>query len=775
MTKNSTPFDNLFLRRFSQLGTEKDAFHVLLLVKIYIHKLKFLIRCSPEEKQKIKKKLRANHKVFQSYSPWKKQCKLRCGLLKDVSCGQTHRIYTGMMFEKNENRFWPNFCEKQVPILDIGKVLDEEIEKLSFSPDERGQFCLRQHCELVLTSFVDKANWVAMTTPHLIQVGDKLTTIRAGRSQAICVGGVHSDVGTAAFKSASASVLALSVLQLHHVQCGHNKLKTRLSLLKSGWIFSNIQQTLKSLENNCPQCRVNKAKKNNTTTNIHVNTSGRSYNLGMLASHPDGHTMSVDQLGPIFGKNDEKFWAYIFYSHNCAMVFSMITNELSAVNVHLCVNILTSFIGKVTLLISDQQPAFQPFATNFEMENTNEEWGEIPHRQLRNPLARLLKNAPKEGKSDLISWKIVGGHSGEFAGEIEKFIHFFKGIMADVDFHQKAKHYDYLQMSSAFSTMSKAVNSRPILKTDTGQVYSPFDLMGHSLVGGGPPDTELRVPTDSERLMKNLSSLASLKRDIQESIFLHFSQLLVQNKDFRQRGNFAFHSQGLRVGDIVLLNRAYALTKNLSGSLRRIAFLDRHKRHGIVYHLISPKRKFNLEDFQIEFDKCKNKSERQICVQHFLGRFSFESTDLRHCSFVAEAESTGNIDIFSAKNPNPRPPQIHTEGSLNVGQLHNKLMSEEGTISASLPSLPTDLLQQARKYKFQNNKKWSTQQLWDDNDDHGEENNRFQDRTEDQGSGSNNEDDHDDDKGQVVEEASGVKEIRTRRGRVVRKPDRFRP
>ena len=142
---------------------------------------------------------------------------------------------------------------------------------------------------------------------------------------------------------------------------------------------------------------------------------------------------------------------------------------------------------------------------------------------------------------------------------------------------------------------------------------------------------------------------------------------------------------------------------------------------------------------------------------------------------MAEAESTGNIDIFSAKNPNPRPPQIHTESSLNVGQLHHKLMSEEGTISASLPSLPTDLLQQARKYKFQNNKKWSTQQLWDDNDDHGEENNRFQDHTEDQGSESNNEDDHDDDEGQVVEKASGEKEIRTRRGRVVKKPDRFRP
>ena len=214
--------------------------------------------------------------------------------------------------------------------------------------------------------------------------------------------------------------------------------------------------------------------------------------------------------------------------------------------------------------------------------------------------------------------------------------------------------------------------------------------------------------------------------------------------------------------------------------------MDKHKRHAIVYHLISPNRKFDLENFQKQYENCRNKNEKQICVQHFLGRFSFESIDLRNCSFVAEAQSDGNIDIFSAKNPISRPPQIHTEGSLDVGQLHNKLMSEEGSISASLPSLPTDLLQLSRKYKFQNNKKWSTQHLWEDNNDHGDENDRFQDHTEDQGSGSNNEDDHDHDENQddkdedgttsqVEGGASGEREVRTRRGRVVRKPERFTP
>ena len=153
--------------------------------------------------------------------------------------------------------------------------------------------------------------------------------------------------------------------------------------------------------------------------------------------------------------------------------------------------------------------------------------------------------------------------------------------MTDVDFHQKAKHFNYLQMSSAFATMAKAINSRPILKAKSGQVYSPFDILGHTLVGGGYPNSELRFPTNNEKLMSELSNLASLKRQIQETIFVHFSKMLLQNRNWRQRGNFSFHSQGLQIGDIILLNRAYALTKNLSGSLRRIAFLDRHKRHGI--------------------------------------------------------------------------------------------------------------------------------------------------------------------------------------------------
>ena len=221
--------------------------------------------------------------------------------------------------------------------------------------------------------------------------------------------------------------------------------------------------------------------------------------------------------------------------------------------------------------------------------------------------------------------------------------------------------------------------------------------------------------------------------------------------------------------------------------------MDKHKRHAIVYHLISPNRKFDLQNFQKQYETCKNKNEKQICCQQFLGRFSFESVDLRHCSFVAEAQCEGNIDIFSAKNQISRPPQLHTEGSLDVGQLHHRLMSEEGSMSASLPSLPQDLLELSRKYKFQNNKKWSTQQLREDNDDHGDRNNRFQDhiqdKDEDQGSENDNQDDHDHDenrdknddkdedgtKGQVEEGASGEKQVKTRRGRVIRRPERFTP
>ena len=253
--------------------------------------------------------------MFQPFSPWTKNCRLRCGLVKDVSCGKPHKIHSDPLFDEEDCRFWPNFGERQVQIVDIGKDLEKEIDNLSFQIDARGQFLMRQYCELILTSYVDKGNWIAMTTPHVIRVGNKVTTLSAGRSQAKCVNGVHTDLGTAVFKSASASILALSILMLHHLLAGHNKVKTRLSLLKHGWVFPNIGQTLKSLESKCARCRLNKAKCNNTTTNIHINSSGRSYNLGMLAEDPDGHTMSVDQMGPVYGENGKKFWAYIFFSH----------------------------------------------------------------------------------------------------------------------------------------------------------------------------------------------------------------------------------------------------------------------------------------------------------------------------------------------------------------------------------------------------------------------------------------------------------------------------
>ena len=152
--------------------------------------------------------------------------------------------------------------------------------------------------------------------------------------------------------------------------------------------------------------------------------------------------------------------------------------------------------------------------------------------------------------------------------------------------------------------------------------------------------------TTNEKLISQLSNLAKLKREIQESIFVHFSKLLLQTRDWRQRGNFAFQSKGLQIGYIILLNKAFALTKNLSNSLRRIAYLDTHRRHGIVYHLISPNRRFDLQDFEKQYESCKTKNEKQFCVQQFLGRFSFESVDLRNCSFIAKGNSEGNIDIF---------------------------------------------------------------------------------------------------------------------------------
>ena len=93
--------------------------------------------------------------------------------------------------------FWPNFGDRQVQISDIGTDLQREIDNLPFQTSARSQFLMRQYCELVLTSYVDRGNWIPMTTPHVVKIGDRFTTLSAGRSQAKCVDGIHTDLGTA--------------------------------------------------------------------------------------------------------------------------------------------------------------------------------------------------------------------------------------------------------------------------------------------------------------------------------------------------------------------------------------------------------------------------------------------------------------------------------------------------------------------------------------------------------------------------------------------------
>ena len=122
----------------------------------------------------------------------------------------------------------------------------------------------------------------------------------------------------------------------------------------------------------------------------------------------------------------------------------------------------------------------------------------------------------------------------------------------------------------------------------------------------------------------------------------------------------------LETGDLVMSNKAFELTGSLTKSIRRIAFLDAHRKHAVVYHQIDPNtdRELNVGTFSKDFNSCKSKGERQNLVTRYLGRHSFESVDLRKCSFVAKHCEGPQLDMLFRRSKDQT--QLHPIGDDTV-------------------------------------------------------------------------------------------------------------
>ena len=194
--------------------------------------------------------------------------------------------------------------------------------------------------------------------------------------------------------------------------------------------------------------------------------------------------------------------------------------------------------------------------------------------------------------------------------------------------------------------------------------------------------------------------MAILKRQLQSSIFNRFTERLKINRGFRQRANFGRHSKSVKIGDVVLSNLAFSLTHNFTKSLRRVAAIDEHHKHVLVYHLVNPSREFDLEDFKTGYGKCTDKLSRQKFISKWMGYFSFESLDLRHCSYVAPSTNTmDNIDLFRSKVDQYVIHPFDDDKIFSLDEQHKLFLSHHPHSSASLPTLSKEILDMAQLEK----------------------------------------------------------------------------
>ena len=709
----TTPFDNLLLRKFSRLNTGKSAFSILILTQWFILKLKKLVRMNKVERDDIRARLKQQLIALKNFAPFLPSCPLRCGLVVGVSCSKQHFSNTSNFFQPSTvlDKCWPTFDpHKTVKISNIFNILEDKINNLPWEWGDENEFLLREHVLTILSSYVSRGATVKNMRMTEVSYRGKTITIATGRRQAACPGGIQTALGTPCFRTTHSSVFALCLIRWHHLAAEHTKIRSRLSILKNGWLFQDLSNVLKSAQQMCMKCRLDKAANSATNTSLYTAVSGNSFNMGTLALSPNTHLVGVDAMGPFVGLNNTKYYCYVFVSCINKMVYSITVNSLSLQTLVDTIEQLTSFIGSCTTVISDQAGAFEMCATLLEVEGELDE--DLPAaRTPKHPLAALLRKKPIQGSRGEICWRLVCASSGEAMGSVEVYIRILKESLRKVDFYRKCGDFGHSEMASYFACATKCVNSRPCVMLEDGKVYSAYDILSFSLYGGGFPDHQLSVSSNNKQIKSKLDFMAKMKKDLQHALFHKYTKHLYFSSDFRQRGNFQIHSMFLETGDLVMSNKAFELTRSLTKSIRRIAFLDTHRKHAVVYHQIDPNtdRELNVVNFSRDFNSCKSKAERQNLVTQYLGRHSFESVDLRKCSFVAKQCESPHLDMLFRRSKDQT--QLHPIGDDTVFDLHateKLLQSHTPKASAVVPVLPLEavrLASQALSHEKQNNLK----------------------------------------------------------------------
>ena len=640
-------FDKLLLRKFSKLNSPKSAIAILALIKYYFLKLRLITQMKPTEKRIKKAQLIENLTSRRAKAPFLPSCFVRCGLVPTLECGLEHMITKTPFFEQNNltDHMWPNFEKgKEVKVENIFSELSNSVDTLSFHWTHKHECLLREYICCVLAAKQKVPKDLTNVQYIDVRVGQQgCMTLAVGRMQAKVVESHQQSLGRPTFRCLTSSVFGMSMIRLHHLKAGHNRVKAKLSLLRHGFLIKNIENVFWSAEQSCKECTSRKAMNNAKNTSLYNTISGHALQLSQLCYNPDRQTVCCDGFGP-YECLSGKFWGILFYNLHTCMVYTYVIDTLSVEGFNQVMNQLVAHIGSIGLIISDQAPSFMAAANVFQVDAEDNKATAPAGRKPRQPLARLLAKSKISGSNAGISFKIVSGHSGEMLGLAEAFVKCTKRALQAVRFAEKCKDYTFCKVQAIFSTTCQSINTRPVIKMANGHIYSPYDLMCLSLFGGREPEQKLSIMTDEPKIRHQLSQFANVKNEIQEQLFNHYTKHLFISSGFRQRGNFQFMSQYLEEGDLIFYKEDFSKHKSFTKAIRRVAYLDKHRRHAVCYHLVSPEKTFDAEQFTADFNECKSKTDKQKLVSAMLGNFRFNSIDLRKCSFLCKKNAGVNLD-----------------------------------------------------------------------------------------------------------------------------------
>ena len=638
-------FDTLMLRKFSRVDTKHSAFSIVALVKYYLLKLRKLAKMQKQQKQVIRSKLVKELANTNSNFPFLPSCHTRCGLVPNLTCGKQHSACTTIFFKSHydNEHMWPNFERgNTVAVRDIFSTLSARLEALGYAWTEKHSDLLLEYVFCILATKQPPPTEIRNVQLMKIQIGFQAEMwVGLGRMQGAVIECQQQSLGRPAFRCLTNSIFSMSILRWHHLKANHNRNRAKNALLRNGFIIAEMENVFWEAEVECSECRARKAMNSAKTTTLYTTISGHALQIGQLCYSSHRQTVAVDGFGP-YECLSGKCWGLIFFCLNNGMSYHYALDSLSVESFNQVVCQLTSHIGSLGLICADQGSAFMSAANIFQVQGEIEK--DAPKsRKPRNPIARLLEGNQIQGSNSGIAFKCVAASSHEMVGVVEAVVKCTKASLRAVRFEERCKNYTFSKCQAIFSVCAQTFNCRPAFKMANGEIFSPYDLMSLTLLGGKPPEESLTIYTKERKIRHKLSQFAKIKAEIQEQIFNHYTKHLFISSGFRQRANFQFRSQYLDEGDIIFFKDSFLSSKSFSKSLRRISHFDKHKRHAICYHLISPKEKFDANVFEHDFANCKTKEEKQKLVQKSLGRFSFQSVDLRKCSFLCKMDADADL------------------------------------------------------------------------------------------------------------------------------------